>query len=66
MWLADQLKLDNTYLKNIKFQSAGNVTAQVINAASLPIVVRLFNPAEIGILNLFIQSMALVTISDLL
>ena len=62
MWLADQLKLDNTYLKNIKFQSAGNVTAQVINAASLPIVVRLFNPAEIGILNLFIQSMALVTI----
>lgn len=62
MWLVDQLKLDSTYLKNIKFQSAGNVTAQVINAASLPIVMRLFDPAEIGMLNMFIQLMALVTI----
>ena len=62
MWLVDQLKLDSAYLKNIKFQSAGNVTAQVINAASLPVVMRLFDPAEIGMLNMFIQLMALVTI----
>jgi O-antigen/teichoic acid export membrane protein len=62
MWLANQLKLDSSYLNNIKFQSAGNVTAQVVNAASLPIIMRLFDPTEIGIMNLFIQSMALVTI----
>ena len=56
------LKLDGVYLKNIGFQSSGTILAQIVNIASLPIITRLFDPAEIGIFNLFVQALAIVTI----
>ena len=56
------LKLDGGYLKNIGFQSSGTIVAQIINIASLPIITRLFDPAEIGIFNLFVQALAIATI----
>ncbi|MGC6452818.1 MAG: lipopolysaccharide biosynthesis protein [Candidatus Puniceispirillaceae bacterium] len=62
MKLVNILKLDGEYLRNIGFQSGGNIAAQVINIASLPIITRLFDPSEIGLFNLFMQSIALVTI----
>lgn len=62
MNLADFLKLDGGYLRNIGFQSGGNIFAQIINIVSLPIITRLFHPAEIGVFNLFMQVMAFATI----
>lgn len=62
MRLLKFLNLDAVYLKNIGFQSGGNILAQVINIVSLPIITRLFTPAEIGVFNLFMQFMALSTI----
>lgn len=56
------LKLDGGYLKNIGFQSGGTILAQIVNIASLPIITRLFDPAEIGIFNLFMQALAIATI----
>ena len=62
MRLVTILKLDVGYLRNIGFQSGGNILAQVINIVSLPIITRLFDPADIGVFNLFMQFMALATI----
>ena len=62
MRLVTFLKLDVGYLRNIGFQSGGNILAQVINIVSLPIITRLFDPADIGVFNLFMQFMALATI----
>ena len=62
MNLARFLNLDTGYLKNVGFQSSGNLFAQLINIASLPLIMRLFDPAEIGLFNLFVESLALVTI----
>ena len=56
------LKLDGGYLKNIGFQSSGTILAQLVNIASLPIITRLYDPAEIGIFNLFMQALAIATI----
>lgn len=56
------LKLDGGYLKNIGFQSSGTILAQIVNIASLPIITRLFDPAEIGVFNLFMQALAIATI----
>ena len=56
------LKLDLGYLRNIGFQSGGNILAQLINVISLPLITRLFDPADIGVFNLFMQFMALGTI----
>ena len=61
MNLSALLKLDDVYLKNIGFQSSGAILAQIVNIASLPIITRLFDPAEIGIFNLFMQGLAIVT-----
>lgn len=62
MNLARFLNLDTGYLKNVGFQSGGNILAQVINIASLPLITRLFDPAEIGLFNLFVEFLALATI----
>ena len=62
MRLTELLQLDGSYIKNIGFQSGGNVLAQAINIVSLPIITRLFSPADIGVFNLFMQFMALATI----
>lgn len=62
MRLTELLKLDRGYLRNIGFQSGGNILAQVINIVSLPLITRLFHPADIGVFNLFMQFMALTTI----
>lgn len=62
MRLTKLLKLDSGYLRNIGFQSGGNILAQIINIVSLPLITRLFHPADIGVLNLFMQFMALTTI----
>ena len=60
MRLVTFLKLDVYYLRNVI--SLGNILAQVINIVSLPIITRLFDPADIGVFNLFMQFMALATI----
>ena len=62
MRLTELLKLDSGYLSNIGFQSGGNILAQIINIVSLPLITRLFHPADIGVFNLFMQFMALTTI----
>lgn len=62
MRLTELLKLDRRYIRNIGFQSGGNILAQVINILSLPLITRLFPPADIGVFNLFMQFMALTTI----
>ncbi|WP_415890271.1 lipopolysaccharide biosynthesis protein [Neptuniibacter sp. SY11_33] len=54
--------LDKDYLKNIKWQSSGNIIAQAVNIMSLPIVTRLFTPSEVGVLNIFVQALAFATI----
>lgn len=62
MRLTKFFKLDSGYLRNIGFQSGGNILAQAINIVSLPIITRLFHPADFGAFNLFMQFMALTTI----
>ena len=62
MRLTELFKLDRSYIRNIGFQSGGNILAQVINIVSLPLITRLFPPADIGVFNLFMQFMALTTI----
>ena len=55
------MKLDGGY-SVIGFQSSGTILAQLVNIASLPIITRLYDPAEIGIFNLFMQALAIATI----
>ena len=62
MRLTKFFKLDSGYLRNIGFQSGGNILAQAINIVSLPFITRLFHPADFGAFNLFMQFMALTTI----
>ena len=62
MRLTKFFKLDSGYLRNIGFQSGGNILAQAINIVSLPLITRLFHPADFGAFNLFMQFMALTTI----
>ena len=62
MRLLTFLKLDVGYLRNIGFKVEATFFAQVINIVSLPIITRLFDPADIGVFNLFMQFMALATI----
>jgi O-antigen/teichoic acid export membrane protein len=54
--------LDKTYLKNIRWQGMGNTVAQVVNILSLPIISRLFTPGELGMLNMFVEALAFVSI----
>ena len=54
--------LDRLYLKNISWQSSGNISAQVVNILSLPIITRLFTPEDIGLLRIFIEVLAVFTI----
>ena len=62
MRLTKFFKLDSGYLSNIGLQSGGNILAQAINIVSLPLITRLFHPADFGAFNLFMQFMALTTI----
>ena len=62
MRLTKFFKLDSGYLRNIGLQSGGNILAQAINIVSLPLITRLFHPADFGAFNLFLQFMALTTI----
>lgn len=62
MKLAGFFGLDVHYLRNIGWQSSGNISSQVINIASMPVITRLFGPAELGIFSIFMQAMAVTTI----
>ena len=53
---------DKNYLRNLGWQGMGNVSAQIINVVSLPIITRLFTPADIGMLRVFIEALAFTTI----
>lgn len=39
----------SSYLKDISFQSRGNILAQIINVAAMPIITRIFNPDIYGL-----------------
>ncbi len=54
--------LDKTYLRNVRWQSMGNIVAQVINILSLPIISRLFTPSDLGMLGFFMQALSIATI----
>ncbi|MCW8889752.1 MAG: oligosaccharide flippase family protein [Sedimenticola sp.] len=54
--------LDKTYLKNIGWQGMGNSAAQAVNILSLPIISRLFSPGELGMLSMFVEALAFVSI----
>ncbi|WP_419813546.1 lipopolysaccharide biosynthesis protein [Bacterioplanoides sp.] len=60
--MINKIRLDKTYLKNLSFQGAGNVIAQVINIVSLPLVTRLYAPDDLGMLKVFIEALAFLTI----
>ena len=53
---------DKNYLRNLGWQGMGNVSAQIVNVVSLPIITRLFTPADIGMLRVFIEALAFTTI----
>ena len=53
---------DNKYLRNIRLQGAGNISAQIINILTLPIITRLYSPTDIGSLKIFIEVLAVYTI----
>ena len=52
----------STFAKNVAMISASTAFAQMLNALFSPVITRLYNPDEYGILTLYISILGLVAI----
>lgn len=46
------------YLRDIAWQASGNIGAQVVGIAAMPVLTRLYDPSDFAALNLFSQAVA--------
>jgi teichuronic acid exporter len=52
----------SSYLIDISLQGSGSAIAQVIGVLSMPILTRLYTPAQFGVLNIFVTVVSFLTI----
>lgn len=56
-WLRQRIN-SSGYLKDITLQVSGNTAAQILSIAAMPVLTRLYSPAELAVQNIFLQAVS--------